>query len=214
MKRETIKKKNAPNPQPFHPFNSWPLRPLPSALLWTSKMSLTQTTITTTTSEYSLNWEAKIALTKHDFCLCSNNNNLNDLESINMNMGAKKRKKRWIQPEHCFEYGEVSAQCISSFVKVKIQWKTRMIHFEWFLPVFQLKLQENGRPNAGFHGVVEWIETFFFRNLLDPDHNSNNSSSLSTLVWNEVEKLQHLFVTDVTWWLVWYLLFWKSWKSI
>lgn len=163
----------------------------------------------------SLNWEAKIALTKHDFCLCSNNNNLNDLESINMNMGAKKRKKRWIQPEHCFEYGEVSAQCISSFVKVKIQWKTRMIHFEWFLPVFQLKLQENGRPNAGFHGVVEWIETFFFRNLLDPDHNrNNNSSSLSTLVWNEVEKLQHLFVTDVTWWLVWYLLLWKSWKSV
>ena len=120
-----------------------------------------------------------------------------------MNTGARKRKKRWIQPEHCFEYGEVSPQCISSFVKVK---KERRIYrpafqviFPCFPPVFQLKLQENSGKNAGFHGVVEWIETFLFRNLLDPDHNrNNNSSSLSTLVWNEVEKLQHLFVTDVT----------------
>ena len=72
-----------------------------------------------------------------------------------------------------------------------------------FPSVFQLKLQENGGKNAGFHGVIEWLETFLFRSILDPDHNSNNNNNnnnngLSTLVWNEVEKLQHLFVTNVT----------------
>ena len=67
-----------------------------------------------------------------------------------------------------------------------------------FPSVFQLKLQENGGKNAGFRGVTEWLKTFLFRSILDPDHNSNNSISLSTLVWNEVEKLQHLFVTNVT----------------
>ena len=87
-----------------------------------------------------------------------------------MNMGSG-RKKRWIHP--CNEYGQVSAHCISSFVESKLQ----------------------DTPNAGFHGVKEWLETFLFKK---PSDHSSGSNSLQTLVWNEVAKLKGFFVTNAT----------------
>ena len=113
-------------------FNFWPLPPSLSAPWWTSLQSSTRITTTITTSK-SFSWknlfsgffsfEIEINSLSHFFY--SNNNNLNDLNTMNTNTRRRKREMAknpmlFENLEFCQAVGELSVECIHSFVKVSI----------------------------------------------------------------------------------------------
>ena len=114
-------------------FNFWPLPLSLSAPWWTSLQSSTRITTTITTSKIHFHGKKpffgfflffrEIEINSHFFY--SNNNNLNDLNTMNTNTRRKKREMAknpmlFENLEFCQAVGELSVECIHSFVKVSI----------------------------------------------------------------------------------------------